>query len=203
MKKNTKKALVIIIALIIIQAMVVGLIVTNLNNSAKLGEESYNSDKTVLEAIENSTEITTEVSSKELSGEYTNYTAKIDLDSMNVSGNDVKISENTINISNAGTFYFYGTTANCNINIETDKNSEVILVFENANITSKDTSVINVIKAKDVIINLADGSTNTFTDTSNYTNQTEEAEPDGTVFSMADLTVNGSGKLIVNANYKD
>ena len=38
---------------------------------------------------------------------------------------------------------------------------------------------------------------------SEYTNLTVDEEPDSTVFSKTDLTINGTGKLIINANYKD
>lgn len=205
MDNGTKKIVIIVIALLLSIAMVIGLVYTSLNNNTKSNMNSNNttSDANKIVSVEDSSGITIDVSDDEKKYEYTDYTAKVDLSNMSVEGNGVKISENTVTISNAGVFYFTGTSKNCNIVVEADKNSEVILVFDNANITSINTSVINIVKAKEAIINLKEGSTNTFTDSSNYTVFTEEEEPDSTVFSKADLVVNGSGKLVINANYKD
>lgn len=135
--------------------------------------------------------------------DYSSYTGKVDLNSLSTSGNGIKIVDSTITITEEGTYYFTGTASNANIVVNASDDAKVILVFENANITSSNTSVINGINAKKITINLVEGSTNTFTDSSNYTVFTEDDEPDATVFSKTDLIISGKGTLNINANYKD
>ena len=134
---------------------------------------------------------------------YSNYTGKVNLSTLSANGNGISVSGTTITISAEGTYYFTGTAEDANIVINATDNDKVILVFENANITSKNTAVINGINAKKITINLVDGSNNTFTDSSNYTIFTEDDEPDATIFSKTDLVISGSGTLNINANYKD
>ena len=135
--------------------------------------------------------------------DYSSYTGKVDLNSLSMSGNGIKIVDSTITITEEGTYYFTGTASNANIVVNASDDAKVILVFENANITSSNTSVINGINAKKITINLVEGSTNTFTDSSNYTLFTEDDEPDATVFSKTDLIISGKGTLNINSNYKD
>ena len=209
MDKNTKKSLIIIVCLIIVLAIIIGVAILNkigsINNQNSvygINSNSSSSSETIT-PIETSSNLSVSYTTEEENGVYTNYTAKINLDSMNVEGSGVNISGTTIKITAGGTYYFSGTASDANITVEADKNSEVVLVFDNANITSSNTSVINGIKAKSIIVNVASGSTNTFTDSSSYTVFTDEEEPNATVFSKTDLVINGSGKLIINSNYED
>ena len=135
--------------------------------------------------------------------DYSNYTAKVDLSNLTSSGSGISISGTTITITSAGTFYFSGNLSEGNIVINAGDDDKVVLVFENASITCSTTAVINGINAKNITINLVEDSTNTFTDSSNYTVFTEDDEPNATIFSKTDLYINGTGTLIVNANYED
>lgn len=60
-----------------------------------------------------------------------------------------------------------------------------------------------VIKEADkVFITLADNSTNTLSDASSYSLTIDDSTVDSAIFSKADLSINGSGSLTVNGNYK-
>ena len=192
--KTTNKLIIILIVLLIIAGIVGYFVYRSLNPN----KTSTSSSTTEVTPVTDSTEVSVEYSESEEADEYTNYTAKIDLNSLSSTGSGVNISGSTITIQSAGTYYFSGTaTANIVVNAE---KQQVILVLDNVNLTSTNTSAINVIKAKEVIINSAKGSTNTITDSSNYTVFTEDDEPNGCIFSKADLVINGSGKLVVKAN---
>ena len=194
--KSTNKLIIILVILLII-AGIMGYFVYQ---GLKPNSTSNSSTSTTTE-VTPATEVTIEYTEDEQSDEYTNYTAKIDLNNLSSTGSGVNISGSTIAIQSAGTYYFSGTaTANIVVNAE---KQQVILVLDNVNLTSTNTAAINVIKAKEVIINSAKGSTNTITDSSNYTVFTEDDEPDGCIFSKADLVINGLGKLVVKANYQD
>ena len=195
--KSTNKLIIILIVLLIISGLMGYFVYRSLNPNQK----STSSATTEVTPVTDSTEVYVEYNESEIADEYTNYTAKIDLNNLSSTGNGVNISENTITIQSAGTYYLSGT-ANANIVVNAEK-QQVILVLDNVNLTSTNTSAINVIKAKEVIINSAKGSTNTITDSSNYTVFTEDDEPDGCIFSKADLVINGLGKLVVKANYQD
>ena len=207
--KNTKIMIIVIILLVAILGIMLKFAFSDSDNSNSGSSSSsdISTDTTTsteeIVPVETSSEVSVEYTSEEENGVYTNYTAKIDLNNLSVDGNGANISDTTVKITSAGTYYFSGKSDDANIVVEADKNAEVVLVFDNAEITSTKTAVINGVQAKKITVNLANGSTNTFSDSSNYTEFTEDDEPDSTVFSKTDLVVNGSGKLIINANYKD
>jgi len=204
MNKSTKILIIVVAVLALIAIIVFGLTFKELNgNTTNTGVTNSGSSTNTTAPAETSTDIEVTYTNEEIDGTYGDYTASINLSSMSVSGSGVAISGKTIKITAAGTYYFTGTSSDANIVVEADKDADVILVFDNANITSTKTAVINGVKANSIIVNLAEGSNNTFTDSSNYTVFTEDDEPDATVFSKTDLIINGSGKLTINANYQD
>lgn len=82
-------------------------------------------------------------------------------------------------------------------------NSEgvVKLILDNVTITTSDGPCIYVENAKDVVIEIKDGTTNTLTDSSSYSSSYSEAN--AVIYSKDDLYFEGSGKLIINANMED
>lgn len=174
---------------------------SNSNQSTSWLGEGNTSSSENSEAITESTKLTQATNRGEAA--YTDYSATINLGNLSYEGTGVTISNSTIKITKQGTYYFTGTLKDGNIVVEAGDDDNVVLVFDNANITCTTTAVINGINAKNLIINLKEGSTNTFTDSSNYTVFTEDDEPNAAVFSKTDLMINGTGTLIVNANYQD
>ena len=192
MKQNTKIIIGIACSLIVLASIVAVIVIKNLFGSNNL------SDITIV-SEDNTTSIVKTVTSQEITGDYT---AKINLNDLTVSGSGVTIENSSITITAKGTYYFTGTSQDANI-IVNAQGEDVIIVLDNVNLTSKTTSVINVVKAESVTINLKDGSNNTLTDASTYTVFTNQAEdePDATIYSKADLIFNGNGSLTINANY--
>ena len=203
MERGTKILVCIIICLLIVAIVFFRYAFFKLYGSSMNGEFKDDLKEKTITPIEDINCANIEYTDEEESGVYSDYTARIDLNNMQSNGNGVNISGTTIKISNAGIYYFSGTSEDANIMVEADKDSDVVLVFDNCNITSKKTAVINGVKAKSIVVNLASGSENTFTDSNNYVEFSDEDEPDGTVFSKTDLIINGNGKLIINSNYKD
>ncbi|MGN1270176.1 MAG: carbohydrate-binding domain-containing protein [Clostridia bacterium] len=169
-----------------------------------------NSDNQILEYVPIDTEatnLTVEYKTEELTGEWSEYVAKVNLSDSKtiIEGKGVTATENIITINSAGTYYITGSISDGNIIIEANKNDEVQIVLDNASITSKYTAPINAKECSKLTITLADNSENTITDSETCTifTDTEKSEPDGTIFTKTDLVINGNGKLIVNANYLD
>lgn len=169
--------------------------------------KSNNNNSNVIQIDTESTNIEVEYSEEELTGQWSEYKAKITLsdEKVSVEGTGVTTSGNTIKIITAGTYYITGTISDGNILVEAKETDEVQLVLDNSSITSKTTAPINGVKAAKLTITMAKNSINTITDSDNYTSltDTENQEPDAAIFTKTDLVINGNGKLVVNSNYLD
>lgn len=196
MKSSKSKIITIVILVVVLVAMIM-----------MYTYKGKNEENSSIEINKESTNLNIEYTSDELSGEWSNYNAKITLDDEKtvIEGKGVTVSNNTITINSAGSYYITGTISDGNIVIEASKDDEVQLVLDNASITSTTTAPINGVKADKLTITLVEGSTNTVTDSSSYTvfTDSEDEEPDGAIFTKTDLVINGTGKLVVNANYLD
>lgn len=100
-------------------------------------------------------------------------------------------------ITDAGDYRLSGTM-NGTVHISAEE--QVVHLFLNGvNIKSVTAPAINVESAGKVVITVEQGSENILADGSKYIN----GVPDGCIFSMSDLTINGSGSLSVSGYYKD
>ena len=192
-----RKLFFITITLLIIMAIVISIVFTTEKNNTK----NYINIDT------ESTNLNVEYTSNELTGDWSNYNAKIQLntETINIEGSGVTNSGKSIIISTAGTYYLTGTLLDGNILIQAGDKDDIQLVLDNVSISSTTTAPINGITAGNLTITLKDNTINTITDSSSYTNFTdaENQEPDGAIFTKTDLIINGNGKLTVNGNYKD
>ena len=197
--KNKTKILISII--LIIGIAMVALAIINAYGKQKTEDSDY------VQIDTTSTNIEVEYDNQELTVEWSDYAAKITLadSKITIEGKGVTNTNNSITIKSAGTYYITGSISDGNILIEANKDDDVQLVLDNCSITSKTTAPINGIQADKLTITLADNSENTIIDSSSYTQftDTESSEPDGAIFTKTDLAINGSGKLVVNANYSD
>lgn len=188
------KKIVLAIALLIV-ALAIIIIVTKMYKTQTTEESAENLEVTSLSATYDSSDL----------DESTNdVTTTITLADNNtqITGSGATVSENTITITSAGTYYITGTLTDGNIIIETTKKDNVKLILDGVSIKSSNMPAIYCKEAKKLIITLKDGTTNYLEDGNNYS-YTDNGEPDGAIFSMSDLTINGKGSLEVKANYKD
>ncbi len=119
-------------------------------------------------------------------------------------GNGVSVDGGVVTITKAGTYVVSGTLSDGQLRVDTEDKGTVRIVLNGADITCADSAPIYVANAKKVVLLLADGTQNVVTDAAAYVYESEEEdEPDAAVFSKGDLTINGGGSLIVNANYLD
>ncbi len=123
--------------------------------------------------------------------------------SAKIDGSNVKESDGVITINNSGTYVISGTLSDGEIVIDAGSNDVVHIVLNGANITSSAGAVINGTQSGKIILTLADGTENTLTDGTSYSDLDEDEEPDAAIFSKDDITVNGSGTLNVKGNYKN
>ena len=126
------------------------------------------------------------------------------------SGNEITSSDsskavvdgNIVTIKSAGEYHLTGDGSDVQVIVEATKDDKVKLILDNVNLKCSNSAPIFVKQADKVIITLADGTTNTITDTANYV-LNEDEEPSAAIFSKEDLSINGTGTLTVNANYED
>lgn len=119
-----------------------------------------------------------------------------------IDGEGATAEGETVTISQAGTYILSGTATNGRIIVSADKTAEIKLIFNGVDITCADNALLLVSKAKKVYIVLEEGTENVLTDSAIYSLGEDDSNTDGAIFSKADLTINGSGTLTVNANYK-
>ena len=150
---------------------------TAITTSTKNSQSSYFTEKDYDTSYDEST-----ASKIELSGS-----------SANVSGDGVIVSGSTVTISKAGTYVVSGQSDGVQIKIAADKSDDVKLVLKGATMINTDAAIVAT-SAGHVYLTLAEGTTNSLSDSS--TNSDEKAN--AALFSKVDLTINGSGTLNVD-----
>lgn len=124
-------------------------------------------------------------------------------DDMSVDGEGVSVDGQTVTITSAGTYVINGSLSNGQLVVNVGKEEKVHLIFNGVTINNDTGSAVVVEQAEKVITTLASGTTNTLSDGSDYQLATGETEPDATFYSKEDLTINGDGTLVIEANYSN
>ena len=150
---------------------------TAITTSAKNSQSSYFTEKDYDTSYDEST-----ASKIELSGS-----------SASVSGDGVTVSGSTVTISKAGTYVISGQSDGVQIKVEADKSDDVKLVLKGATMTNTN-AAISATSAGHVYLTLAEGTTNSLSDSSSNSDDKANAA----LFSKVDLTINGSGTLTVD-----
>lgn len=121
--------------------------------------------------------------------------------SANINGSGAAVENNKVTITEAGTYVLSGTLTDGCIDVNVSGKGTVRLILNGVNITSSATAPFIVEDAKKVVVTLADGTTNTFTDSTRVA--TDDEDYSAAVYSKADLTFNGNGTLNINAGYRN
>lgn len=123
--------------------------------------------------------------------------------SISVEGTDAVVDGTTLKISNAGTYVVSGNLADGQIVVESSDKETVRIILNGAKLTCSTGAPIYVKSAEKVVLSLEANTVNKMTDTSNYILEEGSDEPDATIFSKDDLTINGTGTLTIEANYNN
>lgn len=119
-----------------------------------------------------------------------------------VSGSGVTADSSGITVTAAGSYVFSGSITGCPIIVAAGDNDKVQLVFNNVSISNPNGPAVYIKSGDKVFITLEDNSINTLSDGDTYTLTDGDTTVDAALFSRSDLTINGSGELIVNGNSK-
>ncbi|MBR1810655.1 MAG: carbohydrate-binding domain-containing protein [Clostridia bacterium] len=118
-----------------------------------------------------------------------------------VTGSGAEAAGNIVNISKAGTYVISGSSSDGRINVNAGNSDDVKLVLNGLTLASS-TAAITAVNADKVILTLAAGTVNSVADSASYTLDLDGSDADAAIFAKTDLTINGSGTLNVNGNYK-
>ena len=118
-----------------------------------------------------------------------------------VSGSGVSISGSTVTITAAGTYIISGSLSDGQIVVAASDSDKVQLVLNNAEINCSTSAAIYVKSADKVFVTLPAGTTSSLGGGTEYI-QTDDNTVDGVIFSKSDLTLNGTGTLKIDADYK-
>ena len=123
-------------------------------------------------------------------------------DTVNVTGDGVTVNDRVVLITSAGAFEISGTLDDGRIIVDTQDKETVVLLLNGATITSSSSAPITINNAEKAVITLAEGTVNQVSDAAEYVFDDPAAEePNAAIFSKDDLTINGTGSLIVTGNY--
>lgn len=122
-------------------------------------------------------------------------TSKIELSgsSAKVSGDGVTVSDSTVTITKSGTYVISCQSDGVQIKVEADKSADVHLVLKGATMANTN-AAISATSGGHVYLTLAEGTTNSLSDSSSNSDDKANAA----LFSKVDLTINGSGTLNVD-----
>ncbi len=215
-KLKNKKALIIAASVILVLVIGVAIAVGNGNtNKGKKSEgagdasgsngtpKNTENSSNLANSIEfDDKELETIVITEDMSTDENTIT--LNGNSVSYGGTGVVASGTDVVIQEAGEYIVKGTLDNGRIVVDTDSDSDVTLIFAGVEIDNDSSSCVYVKSADKVIINLADGTTNTLADGEEYVYDDEaEEEPNAAVFSKDDLVITGAGKLVINGNFNN
>lgn len=119
-----------------------------------------------------------------------------------VSGEGAAVEGSAVIITAAGTYVVSGELTAGSLTVNAGDADKVQIVLSGASIRNEAGPALNIQQADKVFVTLAAGSQNTLADGASYTLAEGEDEPNAALYSKADLTINGTGALTVEGNYR-
>lgn len=127
---------------------------------------------------------------------------KVDLSENTQEAEGVSVKDQTVTITKGGTYLLTGELAG-QVIVKAAKTEKVHLILNGVTIENKSGPAIDIEQAEKVTMTLQKDSLNTLTDGTDYSLADNATEPDAALYSKEDLSLNGSGKLVVTGNYSN
>lgn len=115
-----------------------------------------------------------------------------------VTGQGASFSDQTLTITQAGTYVLTGSGKNLKLVVEAADTDQVHLVFQNLTLEGEG-SLLQINEAHEVVISLAEGSQNALTESQ----ASDDEKVKATIHSQVPLTLNGTGNLTLTALTKN
>ena len=123
-------------------------------------------------------------------------------DGGHVAGSGAYILDGSVHILYPGDYVLSGELTDGSVIIDANKNDKIRLLLDGVSLHREDSAAILVEQAGKVFLTLADGTENTVSSGTSYSEAAVSAKIDGAIYSRDDLTINGEGSLTVTAPYK-
>ncbi|WP_166239854.1 carbohydrate-binding domain-containing protein [Paenibacillus turpanensis] len=121
-----------------------------------------------------------------------------------VQGTGVEVKGGEVRITAPGTYVVSGALNEGQLVIDSEDKGVVRVVLNGVTVHNSSSAAIYVKKAGKAVISLPEGTVNQVSDGKTYVYADASTdEPNAAIFSDADLTFNGSGKLVVNGNFNN
>lgn len=123
--------------------------------------------------------------------------------SIRTNASGVSVDGTYITITSVGTYKLTGELENGQVIVNAD-DALVRIILSDVSISNNSSACINIKDAEKTIIVLEEGSENSLSDAYSYSfDDSEEEEPNATIFSKDNLTITGDGQLTLTSNYND
>ena len=123
-------------------------------------------------------------------------------DGGHVAGSGAYFLNGDVHIIYPGEYVLSGELTDGSVIIDANKNDKIWLLLDGVSLHCEDGAAILVEQAKKVFLTLADGTENTVSCGTAYSEDAVFSGIDGAIYSRDNLTVNGGGSLTVTAPYK-
>lgn len=117
-----------------------------------------------------------------------------------ISGDGAKARDNTITISEEGTYILTGSLSNGQIIVDAADDAKIQIVLNGVDITNESSAAIYVKNADKVFLTTASATENSLSVTDEFV-AIDDNNIDGAIFAKSDLTLNGAGTLTIASKY--
>ncbi|MDY0235792.1 MAG: carbohydrate-binding domain-containing protein [Gudongella sp.] len=121
-------------------------------------------------------------------------------DTIKINNESATVKENTVTISQEGTYILRGTLSDGQIVVDAADTDKIQIVLDNVEINNSFSAPIYVKQADKVFITLANSSKNSISVDGEFIS-IDDNNIDAAIFSKEDLTINGSGSLTITNKY--
>ena len=183
---------------------VTGILSADTGSASQSTASSYTESSSGVSAVssaESAVTVSEAFSERDLSGSYEESEAVTILltgSSAEASSDAVEISGGTVTITAEGTYILSGSLTNGSVIVSAGEEAKVQLVLNGVTIRSDTFAAIYVEEADKVFVTLAEGSVNTLSNGGSFV-LVDDSNVDGAIFSRDDLTLNGSGTLVISS----
>lgn len=122
--------------------------------------------------------------------------------SASISGSGAYVNGSDVVIASPGKYVISGSLEEGSVIVDAYDSSKVWIMLDGVDITCSDDACFQIDQADKVFLTLAEGSVNTMTSGSEYSAEALADGTGGVIFAHDDLTINGSGSLVLTGGYK-
>ncbi|MDE7429292.1 MAG: carbohydrate-binding domain-containing protein [Lachnospiraceae bacterium] len=119
-----------------------------------------------------------------------------------IDGNGAYVYDGNVCIAYAGYYVLTGELTDGSVVIDAEKGDDIWIALDGVTLHCDDDAAVRVEQADKVFLTLADGTKSTISSGEQYSEESIASGRDGVIYSRDDLTINGTGELVIDAAYQ-